>query len=499
MLDVLRRGSKSWFAKALLGLLVLSFGVWGIADYLVRGGGPEPAIIVGGQSFDADVVRERFTEDLARLRRQGLDLRPEQALAFGLLDRTVRTFVQGAVLDESGQRLHLTVTDETLRGLIASDKQFQDSQGRFDRERLNRLLTANGLTEKRYVELRRREMIREALIGPVLEGAAVPAVGADLLAAHISQRRSGTVVRVPLTAVADPPAEPADPAALEPVYQNALARFTVPETRTVSLLSLTTAAVIKDITVSDEAVQEAYDQRADQFAQPATRALTQGLFPSEEAARAALAEVRAGRSLEDATRAQTGKAAVALPAVTRDGLPAPLGDAVFAQPVGQVGEPVQGPFGWHLFLVSEETPAHTRALTEVKDELRAALAEEQAQDALYGLSTRLEDTLAGGASLEEAAAQVGGVVHTLTLRRDGSDAEGKPQEGLPRAKTFLTTVFGLQKGPSHPSDRGGARLFRRPPRHPDPRHPAPAGRGQDRRADPVAPARAPARRRNPGR
>jgi len=32
MLDALRRGASSFLAKLLLGLLILSFGVWGIAD-----------------------------------------------------------------------------------------------------------------------------------------------------------------------------------------------------------------------------------------------------------------------------------------------------------------------------------------------------------------------------------------------------------------------------------------------------------------------------------
>lgn len=32
MLDSLRSASRSWISKLLLGVLVLSFGVWGIAD-----------------------------------------------------------------------------------------------------------------------------------------------------------------------------------------------------------------------------------------------------------------------------------------------------------------------------------------------------------------------------------------------------------------------------------------------------------------------------------
>ena len=37
MLDALRNSAKSWVAKALLGLLVLSFGVWGISGTMFQG------------------------------------------------------------------------------------------------------------------------------------------------------------------------------------------------------------------------------------------------------------------------------------------------------------------------------------------------------------------------------------------------------------------------------------------------------------------------------
>ena len=39
MLDFLRRGVKSWVAKILLALLILSFAVWGIGDIFINQGG----------------------------------------------------------------------------------------------------------------------------------------------------------------------------------------------------------------------------------------------------------------------------------------------------------------------------------------------------------------------------------------------------------------------------------------------------------------------------
>ena len=50
MLDVLRRGASTWVSKVLLGLLIVSFGVWGIAD-VFRGFGSNLPSLVGASAF----------------------------------------------------------------------------------------------------------------------------------------------------------------------------------------------------------------------------------------------------------------------------------------------------------------------------------------------------------------------------------------------------------------------------------------------------------------
>ncbi|GEO80677.1 peptidylprolyl isomerase [Pararhodospirillum oryzae] len=457
MLDALRRGSKSWIAKTLLGLLVLSFGIWGVADYVVRGHTVVPAVVVGDQAFSAERVREQFNNDLSRLRRQGLNLPTEQAIALGFLDQSVRGLVNEAVLTQGAQAFGLTATDETLRTVIHTDPLFQDASGRFDRDKLARILAANGLSEAGYVEARRQELVRTALLRPVADGVQPPAFLVDTLARHASERREGQVLRLTDQAVPQPPAEPADPAVLEAVYTKALARFTTPEQRTATIVPLTAAAVARDIDVPDDAIQEAYDARADQYMTAASRAVSQSLFPSREAAQQALAAIRAGQSLADATRAQGGTGPVDMGTVTRETLPAPLAEPLFAQAVGIVGEPVEDDFGWHLFLVSADTPESLRPLSEVRAEIRASLAEDRALEALYTLSTRIEDALAGGASLEDAAAQIGVTPIQVTLDRQGNGPDGAPVADLPGGTDTLDTVFSLKEGETGPmkeNDRG---------------------------------------------
>jgi peptidyl-prolyl cis-trans isomerase D len=446
MLDALRRGSKSWLAKSLLILLVLSFGVWGVADYLVTGGGTPPAIEVGDQEFGQAYVREQFNRDMTRMRRQGMDLSTEQAISFGLLGQTVQTVVQGAVLDETGKALGLTVTDAGLKADIHSDPLFQGEDGVFDKERLSRLLAANQLSESAYIALRRRDMVRQALVGPLSDGAQAPDVVVDTLAKHASERRVAEVLTLAAAALPEPAVAPEE-SALATIYKDNIGTFTAPEYRTSTALVLTKDGVAKGLKIDPAEIKDYYDSHQEEFTTGPTRTVTQALFKDEATAKAALALVRdEGVTLDAAAKAMGTNGAIEMGAIGESDLPAPLPDTIFALEVGKVGEPVNGPFGWHLFLVTASSEGGVKPLEDVSAQIRDSLAQDKALDSLYALSAEVEDTLAGGATIEEAAQQAGVVPLIVTVDQTGKDQNGAAVTSLPATPEFLTNLFDLADG-----------------------------------------------------
>ena len=65
MLDSLRRSAGSWVAKVFIGILVLSFAVWGIAD-IFRGYGGTAVVRVGDTEIDAETFRREFQLEIQR-------------------------------------------------------------------------------------------------------------------------------------------------------------------------------------------------------------------------------------------------------------------------------------------------------------------------------------------------------------------------------------------------------------------------------------------------
>lgn len=63
MLNRMRKGSGGWLAKILLGMLILSFGVWGIGD-IFRSSGSSVVAEVGKVKIEANDYARAYQGEL---------------------------------------------------------------------------------------------------------------------------------------------------------------------------------------------------------------------------------------------------------------------------------------------------------------------------------------------------------------------------------------------------------------------------------------------------
>src|SRR5690606_10345208 len=83
--------------------------------------------------------------------------------------------------------------------------------------------------------------------------------------------------------------------------------------------------------------------------------------------------------------------------------------------------------GWHLVRVRSVEPGREATLEEYRDEVAHELALEQAHDSIVSIANQLEDELAGGATLDEAAATLDLSLSKIpALDSAGNDPAGKP-------------------------------------------------------------------------
>ncbi|MBM3567592.1 MAG: hypothetical protein FJX46_02415 [Alphaproteobacteria bacterium] len=442
MLQALRNTAGTWVLRIFLFLLVISFGIWGIAD-IFRGGGDPALAKVGQVEISLSQFQQEYRRSLQRLQAaMGGQLDADRARALGLPDQTLQTMVGRALLDQKVALLGLAIDDATVRADIVANPAFRGNRGEFDRLVFENRLRAAGMTEQGFVTDTRRDMTRDMLLGALAGGAAAPKVLAEALYRFRQERRVAEIAIVAQSAMP----EPQDPSeeALAAFHRERAERFSAPEYRAVSLVRFTPADFAPEIAVGEDDIKDEYEARASEFQTAEQREVDMLLFDDEAQAKTAKARLTAGEDFMAVGKAMLDRKPedIALGMVAKADLPEEFADHAFDLGANAVGEPLKTPFGWHLFRVRAIIPAQTQTLEDARGRLLTDIRLRRAADTLANHANKLEDALAGGAKLEDAAAKVGLTVTAVAaVDAEGQDPAGKPIDGLSEERNLIDAIF----------------------------------------------------------
>ena len=447
MLNVLRQKAGSWVVKVLLLLLVVSFAIWGIGD-VFYGGAQNPTVAkVGSAEISASELADAFNRSLNNLQqRLGSTIDREQAIQLGLMQQALQDLITRRLIDLRARDMGLTVADDTLRQLVTEDPLFH-SAGQFDRDRFEQLLRASGMTEQGYLASLRQDVVRSTLTASLAGPVSVPASLVDAIYRYRNEDRRGHYVAIAASSITDLPQPSADDlAAFHEAHEGT---YTTPEYRRLTLITLAAEDLVDEVDVSQAEIEAEYQARIDSYRTPERRTVEQLLAPDGAAIEKAAQQVAEGASFDEVaqTLSAEGVSADDLGQLTATDLPPRPSEAIFALAEGEVSRPVESPFGWHLFRVTEVLPEEVVPLAEARDEIARELALAEARDRLPNFATRLDDELAGGLGLSEAAAAVGLEVQSVAaVDPRGNDPEGRRPAELPDWPEFLTLAFETPAG-----------------------------------------------------
>lgn len=447
MLQAIRSKAGSVVVKGLFALLILTFGIWGIGDIFRNRPTDTAVAAVGGQSIDANTLQTALQPALERLSTQtGSPVDLHQAKQMGVVDQVLGQLVDGSLLDQEAQHMQLDVSDNVIREAITQDPMFRAAGGTFDRSAFNAVLAANHMTEPQYVARLRRDIPRQDLVSAVTAGAAAPGSLVEQLYRYRDERRIADVVSLPAANAGDVGQPSA--AELTRFYDAHRDMFRAPEYRGFALASLTPSDFAPRIQIPEDKLKSAYDQRQDEFILPERREVEQLLFPSEDKAKTAQAALTAGKDWKEVAGAAGQDAqSIDLGLVKRDELPQIFADAAFGLPPDKPSQPIKSALGWHILRVTRIVPPTTQTFAEVKARLQADLAHSDAVDQLYTVANHVDDALAGGATLDEAAAKFGLKKTTVAAVDDkGMGRDDKPVSLPVSPAEVLKLAFATEEG-----------------------------------------------------
>lgn len=444
MLEALRAAAGTWVAKVLLVLLVISFGVFGISGNLIYGISGDTVLQAGGTTVSATDYRLAYNRQINILSQQfGTQLTSEQAKAIGVENSVLSELTAGALLDEQARQMGLGLSKAKLANLTAEDPAFQGPDGQFDRQRFLYVLQQVGMRPEDYFNNRANTAVRQQIVDATTGGMKAPDAFLRAVALYRGEDRTVDYINLPRSLV-EPVEEPAADV-LTKWFDGIKARYAAPEYRKIAYARMTPEDILDLEAVTDEQVKQDYDRNIARYGSPETREIEQLVFTNADAAKAAHDAIVAGTKTFDQVVTEQGKspADVKLGVLTKDRVPDPvIGDAAFKLETGKVSEPIQGAFGATIVRVGAITPANTRTLDEVKDQIRRDIAIGEASRVLLDQHDLYEDARAGGASLKEAAERLKLNLVTIdAIDRTGKRPDGTVVNDIPGSADLLRDAF----------------------------------------------------------
>jgi peptidyl-prolyl cis-trans isomerase D len=451
MLRGMRKASSNWLGKIIMatvmGILIVSFGIWGIAD-IFRGFGQSTLAKVGRTEVSAEQFRQIFTDRLQQIGRQfGRPLTMEQARALGFDRQVLQQTIAEIALDEEVRRLGLGQSDEAALQMIFNDPNFKGVNGAFDPARFQNVIRQLGFSEQRFMAEQRRISLRRQIAGTIAAGLEPSKVLLDALARFQNEQRS--IEYVKLGAAQAGAIEPPSPETLAAYFDDHKTQFRAPEYRKISFVAITPDEIGKWTDVSDEDAKKAFEQRRDKLGVPERREIWQIIFPTADEAAAARSRIASGSSFEDIAKERgLGQSDIDLGLIAKSAIVDPaIADAAFSLPSGEVSQPEQGKFGFALVKVGKIEPGVTPTYESFASQIKHDIANERARGKVAELHDKMEDERGGGASVAEAAQKLGLTAVTIdAVDRSGRLPDGQMAPNIPRGLDVVSQAFNTDVG-----------------------------------------------------
>ncbi|MGJ8615797.1 MAG: peptidyl-prolyl cis-trans isomerase [Sulfitobacter sp.] len=403
----------------LMGLLILGLGGFGAVNL---SGNIRSIGTVGDKPIPVDQYARLLSQEIRAIEAQTRQTLPfAQAQQIGLDRAVLQRLVRDRALDHEADQLGLSIGDESLREEILGIDAFQGIDGKFDREGYRFALQQGGLSEAEFETSLREEASRTLLQGAIVGGVKMPQAYAQTLVNYIGEKRSFTWAALTednTTTLQTPPTD----AQLRSYYDENADLFMLPATKMITYAWLSPDAMIDEVEVPQEELQQAYDDRANEFNQPERRLVERLAFADQKAADQAAAALEAEDTTFNDLVQDRGLelSDVDLGDVSRLELDA-AGEGVFAAEVGDIVGPLPSNLGPALFRVNGILPAQSVSFEEAKEDLQGELAIARAVRAVEARAQDIDDQLAGGATLEQLAKETKMTLGTIAWTPGSSD------------------------------------------------------------------------------
>ena len=452
MLSFFRRFFQSKIGLPIfLGFLVLMALAFAAADITgsTFGGvsGGDRVAVVGGEPVASSELVTAANTALDQLRQQNPAVTMPELIEAGALDEVFRQLIDRYAVGNYAEQYGLRAGENLVNSEILKIQAFRSLSGDFDEQTYLAALRQRGLTDATFRRDLSDGLLDDMLLRPALAAPQMPEKIARQYAALVLERRKGEIALIPSGAFA--PSEGPSEAQLTQWYGENRSQFTRPERRTLRFAVFGEGTLEVSATPTEADIAARYKRDAEQYKATERRAITSFVVPTEDAARALVARIRGGMSLEAAAR-EAGFSASKTELRTREDL-ANATSFAFAQNAfkaaeGGVADPAQGTLGWYVARVDRIERIPARSLADVRGQIAEQLTREKRAAAIADLTAEIEAEIDSGTALAEVAEAYGLTVETTPPLLATGQAFGRPDmQIVPQLAQVLATAFQMEE------------------------------------------------------
>lgn len=458
MLQNIRDNSQSWISKTIIGVIVVLLSLTGFDTIMNFSGKRDNVAEVNGvpvTKFELDQMAEMQRRQL--LQQFGPDFDASMIEDRLLRDAALKSLIDRQISLQGARDSGLVFPSQAMDQLLLRTPEFQ-SNGKFDPNRFDQFVRERSMTRLQF----RQRLEEEIVIGQARAGLAGSAfVTADEIDAFVRLEKQ-TRDFATLTIKSEPEAITVSDEDLKAYHDEHAERFMSEEQVVLEYLELRKDDFFDKVEVSDEQLQELYQQEIAGLAEQRQAAhilVEVSDKVSDEEARKRIEEI-AGRVAGGEDFAALARELSEDPGSREDG-----GDLGFAGPgvydpdfekalyalkQGEVSAPVRTDYGWHLIKLLAVQAPEVPSFDSLREKLTADLKSQLVERRFVEAGQNLEGLAYESSDLEQPAQELGLKVQVT----EPFSRVGAPQ-GIAANRQVIREAF----SPELLESRGNSRLI----------------------------------------
>ncbi len=404
MLQIIREHAQGVIVWTIVGLIIITFALFGLSSYL-SGSSKNYVARINGVEIGENQFRRELQNYQSRLQQMlGKNFQADMFSPEMIKQEVVNGLISRELMTQYLEDKKYYVAPVKLAAEIHAIDAFKDEGGQFSKARYQELIRRQGMSEGGFEQQLARDVASQFLQSGIGQSDfATDTEVQQFLKLNNQQRDIGylTISKQPYLKNVSASSEQ-----LETYYNSHKNEFMNPEQISVEYVELDLDKLAKAYEITDAAIQQHYDSHRQSYvSQPEQRRVSHILIKvddktDEKSALKTFGDIEkrlkkgepfnklAKEFSQDPGSAKQGGD---LGLFGRGVMDKAFEESAFGLQKGQVSKPVRSAFGYHLIKLEEVNAEKVRTFADVKESIRKELQIQQAEQTFYSLSEKLNN------------------------------------------------------------------------------------------------------------